>query len=69
MPVGLASAGAAEAAASGVFRAPFGEGRVSVMVKEDLADAEVRVAAESEGDLAAGQARPLDARALFSAGP
>lgn len=56
VPVGLATAGAAEAAASGVLRAPFGEGRVSVVVKEDLADAAVRVAAESENDLAAGRA-------------
>ncbi|SHL04181.1 NmrA family NAD(P)-binding protein [Actinacidiphila paucisporea] len=55
VPVGLAVAGAAEAAASGVFAAPFGKGRVSVVVKQDLADAAVRVAAESQLDLAAGR--------------
>lgn len=54
VPVGLATAGAAEAAATGVFAAPLGEGRVSVVAREDLADAAVRVAAESQLDLAAG---------------
>lgn len=55
VPVGLATAGAGEAAATGVFAAPFGEGRVSVVAKQDLADAAVRVAAESQLDLAAGR--------------
>ncbi|WUH93637.1 NmrA family NAD(P)-binding protein [Streptomyces sp. NBC_00433] len=55
VPVGLATAGAGEAAATGVFAAPFGEGRVSVVAKQDLADAAVRVAAESQFDLAAGR--------------
>ncbi|NJP42200.1 Rossmann-fold NAD(P)-binding domain-containing protein [Actinacidiphila epipremni] len=55
VPVGLATAGAAQAAATGEFAAPFGEGKVSVVAKEDLADAAVRVAAESQQDLAAGR--------------
>ncbi|MFI0898466.1 NmrA family NAD(P)-binding protein [Streptomyces sp. NPDC020983] len=55
IPAGLAAAGAAEAAATGVFAAPFGQGRLSVVAKEDLADAAVRVAAESQLDLAAGR--------------
>ncbi|MEV3939116.1 NmrA family NAD(P)-binding protein [Glycomyces sp. NPDC049804] len=54
IPVGLAVAGAAAAAATGVFAAPFGEGRMSVVAKEDLADAAVRVAAESDRDLSTG---------------
>ncbi|MBO3735427.1 NmrA family NAD(P)-binding protein [Glycomyces niveus] len=54
IPVGLAVAGAATAAATGVFAAPFGEGRVSVVAKEDLADAAVRVAAETDRDLRTG---------------
>jgi uncharacterized protein YbjT (DUF2867 family) len=56
VPVGLAMAGAAQAAATGEFAAPFGDGRVSVVAKEDLADATVRVASESAHDL--GRARP-----------
>ncbi|MFE9425256.1 NmrA family NAD(P)-binding protein [Kitasatospora sp. NPDC006697] len=55
VPVSLATAGAATAAATGVFAAPFGEGRISVVAREDLADAAVRVAAESDRDLAAGR--------------
>lgn len=55
VPVGLATSGLAGAAASGVFAAPFGQGRISVVAKQDLADAAVRVAAESERDLAAGR--------------
>lgn len=55
VPVGLATAGAAEAATTGVFAAPFGDGRISVVAKEDLADAAIRVAAESDRDLAAGR--------------
>ncbi|MFG3343122.1 NmrA family NAD(P)-binding protein [Glycomyces sp. NPDC048151] len=54
VPVGLAVAGAASAAETGVFAAPFGDGRISVVAKEDLADVAVRVAAESDRDLAAG---------------
>jgi uncharacterized protein YbjT (DUF2867 family) len=56
IPVGLAMAGAAQAAATGEFTAPFGNGRISVVAKEDLADAAVRVASESAHDLA--RARP-----------
>jgi len=56
VPIGLAMAGTAHLAATGVFAAPFGDGRVSVVAKEDLAEAAVRVAAESERDLTAGQA-------------
>lgn len=54
IPAGLAVAGAAAAAGTGVFAAPFGEGRVSVVAKEDLADVAIRVAAESERDLSTG---------------
>jgi uncharacterized protein YbjT (DUF2867 family) len=56
VPVGLATAGADQAIATGEFAAPFGDGRVPVVAKEDLADAAVRVASESEHDLAS--ARP-----------
>jgi uncharacterized protein YbjT (DUF2867 family) len=55
IPAGLAIAGAAMAAETGVFAAPFGDGRVSVVAKEDLADVAVRVAAETDRDLAAGE--------------
>lgn len=55
VPVMLATAGAAQAAQTGVFTAPFGEGRISVVAKRDLADAAVRVAADSDRDLAAGR--------------
>jgi len=54
VPAGLAAAGAGPAAETGVFSAPLGTGRVSVVAKQDLADAAVRVAAESARDLAAG---------------
>ena len=54
IPVRLAVAGAVSAAATGVFAAALGAGRVSVVAKEDLAEAAVRVAAESRRDLAAG---------------
>ncbi|SPL88203.1 Oxidoreductase [[Actinomadura] parvosata subsp. kistnae] len=54
VPVGLAAAGAGSAAATGVFAAAFGNGRVSVVAKEDLADVAVRVAAETQHDLDAG---------------
>lgn len=54
VPVGLAAAGAESAAATGVFAAPFGTGRVSVVAKQDLADVAVRVAAETQLDLVAG---------------
>ncbi len=56
IPLGLATAGAAEALATGVFKAPFGDGRVSVVAREDLADVAVRVAAESQSDLRAAAA-------------
>jgi NAD(P)H dehydrogenase (quinone) len=55
IPVGLAAAGVAEAVSAGVFAAPFGQGRMSVVAKQDLADAAIRVAAESDRDLAAGR--------------
>ncbi|MFD0635160.1 hypothetical protein ACFQ9X_30095 [Catenulispora yoronensis] len=56
VPIGLAAVGLAGAASTGVFTASFGLGRISVVTKQDLADAAVRVAAESARDLAAGQA-------------
>ena len=55
VPVGLAVAGAAASAESGVFAAPFGTGRISVVAREDLAEVAVRVAAETERDLVAGR--------------
>lgn len=54
VPVGLATAGAASAATTGVFAAPFGTGRVSVVAREDLADVAVRVATETHQDLMSG---------------
>ncbi|NUW35918.1 NAD(P)H-binding protein [Nonomuraea sp. SMC257] len=55
LPVGLAAAGAASAADTGVFAAAFGAGRMSVVAKQDLADVAVRVAAEIQHDLAGGR--------------
>ncbi|MEZ0112568.1 uncharacterized protein YbjT (DUF2867 family) [Catenulispora sp. EB89] len=54
LPVALATATAATSA-DDVLAAPFGAGRLSVVVRQDLADVAVRVAAESERDLAAGK--------------
>lgn len=54
VPVGLAAASAESAAASGVFAAALGSGRISVVAREDLADVAVRVAAEVQRDLTAG---------------
>jgi uncharacterized protein YbjT (DUF2867 family) len=51
VPVGLATAGAQSAAATGVFAAALGDGRVSVVAKEDLADVAVRVATDTQRDL------------------
>jgi len=61
VPVGLAAAGAESAATTGVFAASFGTGRVPVVVREDLAEVAVRVAAESAHDLeAVGRGRHAD---------
>jgi uncharacterized protein YbjT (DUF2867 family) len=54
VPVGLATAGAGSAAATGVFAAAFGAGRVSVVAKQDLAEVAVRVVAETQRDLDRG---------------
>lgn len=54
IPAVLALAGAAGAAASGVFAAPLGDGRLSAVARDDLAAVAVRVAAEAQADLAAG---------------
>jgi NAD(P)H dehydrogenase (quinone) len=54
VPAGLAAAGAGSATATGVFAAALGTGRISVVAREDLADVAVRVAAETQQDLAAG---------------
>ncbi|MFI7446020.1 NAD(P)H-binding protein [Nonomuraea sp. NPDC049714] len=54
IPAGLAMAGAAAAAAGGVFTAPLGDGRLSVVARDDLAAVAVRVAAEAQADLASG---------------
>ncbi|MGH8883380.1 MAG: NmrA family transcriptional regulator, partial [Stackebrandtia sp.] len=55
VPVELAMSAAESAAASGVFAAPLGRGRVSVVAREDLADIATRVAVETHADLAVGQ--------------
>jgi uncharacterized protein YbjT (DUF2867 family) len=61
IPVDLAMAGAGSAAATGVFAAAFGDGRVSVVARDDLADVAVRVAAESSRDIATeGRSRHAD---------
>lgn len=57
IPADLALAGATFAAESGVFAAPFGDGRVSVVARDDLAAVAVRVAAETWSDLTAGAPR------------
>ncbi|HEY5833453.1 NmrA family NAD(P)-binding protein [Streptomyces sp.] len=62
IPAGLAIAGAESAAATGVFAAALGAGRVSVVARQDLADVAVRVAAETERDLAAGKGGLTPAR-------
>ncbi|GAA4512050.1 MULTISPECIES: NAD(P)H-binding protein [Nonomuraea] len=54
IPAGLAVAGAAAAAASGVFAAPLGDGRLSAVARDDLAAVAVRVAAEAQEDLTSG---------------
>ncbi|MGQ4388951.1 NmrA family NAD(P)-binding protein, partial [Streptomyces sp. SAS_270] len=54
VPVGLAVAGAGPAAGTGVFSAPFGDGRISVVAREDLADVAARVALEAHADLTTG---------------
>ncbi|WP_158853678.1 NmrA family NAD(P)-binding protein [Saccharothrix deserti] len=55
IPAGLAMSSAESAATTGVFTAPLGHGRVSVVAREDLADVAARVAVETQADLAAGQ--------------
>ncbi|MFD0683848.1 NAD(P)H-binding protein [Actinomadura fibrosa] len=62
VPVGLAMVGAASAAETGVFAAALGQGRVSVVAREDLADVAVRVAAETQEHLAANRRSPHAAR-------
>ncbi|MEV0168410.1 NmrA family NAD(P)-binding protein [Nonomuraea fuscirosea] len=54
---GMALAGLPMAAQNGVFAAPFGEGRVSVVAREDLAAVAVRVAAEAWRDVVSGGER------------
>ncbi|WP_214412812.1 NAD(P)H-binding protein [Sphaerisporangium fuscum] len=58
IPAGLALLAAASAASTGVFRAPFGQGTVPVVAREDLAEAAARVAAETQRALSAGQDGP-----------
>jgi uncharacterized protein YbjT (DUF2867 family) len=55
IPAGIALAAAESAAATGVFRAPLGCGRMSVAAREDLADAAARIAAEVQTSLDAGE--------------
>jgi NAD(P)H dehydrogenase (quinone) len=50
----VAASSAASAAETGVFPAALGAGRISVVDRRDLADVAVRVAAETQRDLAAG---------------
>ncbi|MGW4801214.1 NmrA family NAD(P)-binding protein [Nonomuraea sp. NPDC004297] len=57
IPAQLAASGVPLAAGGGVFAAPLGEGRVSVVARDDLAAVAVRVAAEAWHDVAAGRAR------------
>ncbi|NJP97819.1 NmrA family NAD(P)-binding protein [Nonomuraea sp. FMUSA5-5] len=57
IPAGLALMGAAAAAESGVFAAPLGAGRVSVVARDDLAAVAVRVAAEAWQDVVSGGER------------
>ncbi|TYB67808.1 NAD(P)H-binding protein [Nonomuraea sp. PA05] len=57
IPAGLALAGAAMAAESGVFAAPLGEGKVSAVARQDLAAVAVRVAAEAWRDVESGGER------------
>ncbi|MEV6426527.1 NmrA family NAD(P)-binding protein [Nocardia sp. NPDC051463] len=54
VPIGLAAAGAVSAAETGFYTAAFGDGRVSVVARDDLADAAVGVATETSRDLTAG---------------
>jgi NAD(P)H dehydrogenase (quinone) len=56
IPVSLALAAAGSVADTGVFEAPFGDGALPVVARADLAAVAVRVAAESDADLAAGRA-------------
>ncbi|MBF9133122.1 NAD(P)H-binding protein [Plantactinospora sp. S1510] len=50
---GLALPAVDHAVAGGVFAAPWGQGRMSVVAREDLADVAARVAVEAHADLAA----------------
>ncbi|MGV9450852.1 NmrA family NAD(P)-binding protein [Streptomyces sp. NPDC003635] len=52
---GLSAAAARRAADTGTFAAPYRTGRMSVVAREDLADVTVRVAAEADRALAAGE--------------
>ncbi|WP_433441841.1 NAD(P)H-binding protein [Nonomuraea sp. CA-141351] len=57
LAAGLALGGAAAAAEGGVFALPLGDGRVSVVARDDLAAVAVRVAAEAAQDLSGGGTR------------
>ncbi|SDJ37976.1 NmrA family NAD(P)-binding protein [Nonomuraea jiangxiensis] len=57
LAAGMALAGAASAARSGVFTAPLGDGRLSVVARADLAAVAVRVAAEAWSDVTTGAPR------------
>ncbi|MEO3874319.1 NAD(P)H-binding protein [Nonomuraea sp. B12E4] len=57
LAAGMALAGAASAARTGVFTAPLGDGRLSVVARADLAAVAVRVAAEAWSDVTAGAPR------------
>ncbi|MEV1174324.1 NAD(P)H-binding protein [Nonomuraea sp. NPDC049784] len=57
LAAGLALGGAAAAAEGGVFAVPLGDGRLSVVARDDLAAVAVRVAAEASQDLSGGGTR------------
>jgi NAD(P)H dehydrogenase (quinone) len=54
IPAGFTAGAADEARATGVFRAPLGDGHLPVVAREDLADAAARTAAQVHAALAAG---------------
>lgn len=58
IPAGLALASADATVTTGVFAAPWGNGRMSVVAREDLADVAARIAIEVRADLTAGGPSP-----------
>jgi NAD(P)H dehydrogenase (quinone) len=56
VPAELAIGSAATAAATGALYAPLGDGRLSIVARDDLADVAARIAVEAHADLDAGGA-------------